>query len=223
LALEANCGNEMDIRRVIVTALSKCGRIDAFFCNAGIPCNGGVDVPNEEWTRIWNVNVMQITYVARHLFPRWQSDRQKGFMCVTASAAGLLTQVGSMPYSVTKHAAVSAAEWLRITYQDAGIHVTCVCPQAVQTGMLAPRPPSGVNVSGGPAGGDGVLEPVAVAQMTIDAMAEGKFIVLPHPAVHKYFQRKAADYDRWVAGMGKVQRIFGEVIATSPNLSAAKL
>lgn len=225
VAISANCGVEMDIRRVVITAIAQCGRIDAFFANAGIPSNGGVDVTNDEWDRIWRVNVMQIVWVGRHLFPKWEQKKQSGFFCVTASAAGLLTQIGSLPYSVSKHAAVATAEWLRITYQSKNIIVTCICPQAVQTGMLPPKKEEIENglKGGGPAGGDGVLDPLDVAKITVDAMRERKFMVMPHPTVEKYFKRKAGDYDRWIKGMGKMQAKFGQSMADSPNMSAAKL
>ena len=195
---------------------AEVGPIDVFVANAVIPSNGGVDVTDDEWQRIWQVNVMQTIYVARHLVPRWIARRHPGHLVVTASAAGLLTQVGSLPYSVTKHAAVAAAEWLAITYAEHGIRVHAICPQAVRSGMV---PESG----GGPAGGDGVLEPEKVAKDLLEAMATEKFLVLPHPEVGKYFQRKAGDYDRWLKGMQRMHQSFGKFVMTQPNLSNAKL
>ena len=105
----ANCGVEMDIRKVILKTDFEVGPIDVIISNAGIPANGGTEVPNDEWDRIWRVNVMQHVFVARHLFPLYKS-RGYGAMLITASAAGLLTQIGSLPYAVTKHAAVSVAD-----------------------------------------------------------------------------------------------------------------
>ena len=136
IAVSANCGVEMDLRKVVNTAWAAFGGIDAWFSNAGIPSNGGINVPNDEWDRIWRVNSMQHVWSARHLFPRWKARGKAGSFVITASAAGLLTQVGSLPYSVTKHAAVSMAEWLAITHKDDGIKIHCLCPQAVQTGMM---------------------------------------------------------------------------------------
>ena len=142
---------------------------------------------------------------------------QAGALLVTASAAGLLTQVGSLPYSVTKHASVGLAEWLAITYKSKGIGVSCLCPQAVATGML----PTGGD--GGPAGGDGELTPEQVACESVDALAKGLFLVLPHKDVAKYVLRKATDHERWLQGMTRMHAAFGEVVRVSPNASSAKL
>ena len=215
VAMRANCGVEMDLRRVIVNTEFQCGPIDAFCCNAGIPANGGPEVPNDEWERIWKVNVMQSILVSRHLFPLFE-ERGRGSFMVTASAAGLLTQVGSLPYSVTKHAALSVAEWLQITYASKGIAVTCLCPQAVRTGMVD-------DSAGAVAGGDGVLEPSQVAAETVNAMEAGTFLVLPHKEVAKYFLRKATDYGRWLKGMQRLHGTFGTMMRRAPNMSAAKL
>ena len=126
-------------------------------------------------------------------------------------------QVGSLPYSVTKHAAVALAEWYQISYQEFGIQVSCLCPQAVETGMV----PAGSG--GGVAGGDGMLKAEEVAKEVVKAMALKQFLILPHPEVLTYFQRKASDYERWLKGMGKLQKSFGELIRRSPPTSAAKL
>lgn len=217
IAVRCNVAQEMDVRRLITTAETQAGPISVFVGNAGLPSNGGYEVPNDEWDRTLGVNLMQHVYVARHLFPLWQQrDGEKHFV-VTASAAGLLTQVGSLPYSVTKHAAVSLAEWYAITYAEYGIRVACLCPQAVETGM-APR-----GSGGGVAGGDGVLPPQKVAQDVVEAMAENRFLILPHPAVQKYVQRKAADHDRWIVGMGRLHKSFGKAALKMPPMTAAKL
>mmetsp|Transcript_30361 Transcript_30361/g.68100 ORF Transcript_30361/g.68100 Transcript_30361/m.68100 type:complete len:272 (+) Transcript_30361:48-863(+) len=217
LAVRCNVGQEMDVRRLISIAEAVAGPIDVFVANAGIPSNGGYEVPNDEWERIIQVNVMQHIFVARHLFPLWQERQGEKHFVITASAAGLLTQVGSLPYSVTKHAAVATAEWFQISYADFGVRVHCLCPQAVQTGMV----PAGSG--GGVAGGDGLLSPERVAEDVLKAMAEGKFLILPHAEVLKYFQRKASDYDRWLSGMRRLQKAFGELMRRSPGMSAAKL
>lgn len=218
VAVRCNAAVEMDVRRLISIAEHEVGPIDVFCSNAGIPSNGGYEVPNDEWQRIWGVNVMQHVYVARHLFPKWIARGNGGKLMITASAAGLLTQVGSLPYSVTKHAAVSIAEWLAISHYDDGIRVACLCPQAVRTGMIGES-----NGDGGVAGGDGVLEPSAVAREALATMAEGKFLILPHKSVAKYFQRKAGDYDRWLKGMRRLHAAYGGMIRDMPPLSAAKL
>jgi len=163
-----------------------------------------------------SVNVYQHVYVARHLFPLFE-QRGSGTYVMTASAAGLVTQVGSLPYSVTKHAAVSIAEWLAITYAEAGINVHCICPQAVRSGFTEKTGDGGV------AGGDGMLEPEAVAVELLSCMEKKQFLVLPHPEVLNYFQRKANDYDRWIKGMSRLHESFGKIILRAPAYSAAKL
>lgn len=217
VAIRCNVAQEMDVRRLIRTVEFTVGPIDIFCSNAGIPSNGGYEVPNDEWQRILDVNVMSHVYAARHLFPVWQQREGDKHFVVTASAAGLLTQVGSLPYSVTKHAAVGLAEWYAVTYAEHNIHVSCLCPQAVESGMS----PKGSG--GGPAGGAGVLPAEKVAQDVTDAIVEKRFMILPHKEVAKFFQRKASDYDRWIKGMGKLQSMFGKTLASMPNQSAAKL
>eukprot|EP00658_Telonema_sp_P-2_P026463 TRINITY_DN20689_c0_g1_i2.p1 TRINITY_DN20689_c0_g1~~TRINITY_DN20689_c0_g1_i2.p1 ORF type:complete len:281 (+),score=78.15 TRINITY_DN20689_c0_g1_i2:60-845(+) len=215
IAMKANCGQEMDLRRVIMAVEFEVGAIDVWVGNAGIPANGGVEVPNDEWERIMNVNVYQHVWVARHLFPLFQ-ERGEGVYVTTASAAGLVTQVGSLPYAVTKHAAVSISEWLAISYADAGVRVHCICPQAVRSGFTE-------GSDGGVAGGDGMLEPATVADELLSCMDKRQFLVLPHPEVLTYFQRKASDYDRWLKGMQRLHQTFGKVMMRAPARSAAKL
>ncbi|CAK9013993.1 unnamed protein product [Durusdinium trenchii] len=217
LAVRCDVAKEMDLRRLIAIAEASCGPIDIFICNAGVPSNGGYEVPDDEWERIFKVNVMQHVYTARHLFPLWQQRSGEKHLVITASAAGLLTQVGALPYSVTKHAAVALAEWFRISYAQYGIQVSCLCPQAVETGML----PKGSD--GGVAGGDGLLKPEQVAEDVLQAMAEKRFLILPHQEVLTYFRRKAQDYERWLKGMGRLQQTFGELLRRAPPTSAAKL
>lgn len=204
-AMKANCGQEKDVRHIINRVEQECGPIDAFFCNAGILSTGGLEVSDDEWKIIWNVNVMQTLYVARHLMPRFES-RKKGLLVVTASAAGLLSMPGALPYAVTKHASVAMAEWLAFTFAKKGIQVACLCPQAVRTNMTA----IGENEDGGPAGLDGVLEPSDVAKETIDAITMGKFLILPHKQVSKHMLIKANDYDRFLGAMAKIDGMFGE-------------
>ena len=129
LAMRCDCGVERDIRRLVRESEALVGPIDIFCSNAGIPSNGGIDVTNDEWDLINRVNVMQHVYVARQLVPLWRDREEGGNLVVTASAAGLLTQVGSLPYSVTKAAALSVAEWLAITHAEDGVRVSCLCPQ----------------------------------------------------------------------------------------------
>lgn len=151
---------------------------------------------------------MSHVFAARHLFPLWKQNKDNkngGVFVITASAAGLLMQIGSLPYHMTKHAAVSVADWLAVHHYDDGVRVHCLCPQAVQTNMLTS---SVVTPGGGSAGVDGVLSPSYVAIKTIEAIEKVEFLVLPHPEVKKYFIRKASDYDRWLNGMRRVHKHF---------------
>lgn len=203
LAIRTNVAVEADIVNLVTRVTEAYGRIDLFCSNAGIGTPGGFDEPNEIWQRIWEVNVMAHVYAARHVLPDMLA-RGEGYILATASAAGLLAQIGSAPYSVTKHAAVAFAEWLSITHGDAGIKVSCLCPQGVNTDLLR-----------GSAGGPGeflranALEPSDVADAVVKALDEERFLVLPHPEVAEYFSRKATDYDRWLRGMRRLQSSFG--------------
>jgi NAD(P)-dependent dehydrogenase (short-subunit alcohol dehydrogenase family) len=210
IAMKANCGQERDIRHIINRTESECGNIDAFFCNAGILSTGGVEVSNDEWQQIWDVNVLQSLYVARHLMPRYE-ERKKGLLVITSSAAGLLSMPGALPYAVTKHASVAMAEWLAFTYASKGIQVACLCPQAVRTHMTAVG-----DGDGGPAGLDGVLEADQVAKETLETVAKGNFLILPHRDVPKHMLRKAKDYDKFLKAMGKIHAKFGEKFANVP-------
>lgn len=176
------------------------GPIALFCSNAGIGVSGGAEVADAEWQRIWEINLMSHVYAARHLVPR-MSARGGGYLLNTASAAGLLSQIGSAPYAVTKHAAVAFAEWLAITHGREGIHVSVLCPQAVRTAMTAGNPDGVASV-------DGMLEPEAVAEVVTQALAEERFLVLPHPEVAQYMQRKAGDYDRWIRGMQRLRENY---------------
>jgi NAD(P)-dependent dehydrogenase (short-subunit alcohol dehydrogenase family) len=177
------------------------GPIDLFASNAGIAVFGGEEVGDDGWERIWHVNVMAHIYAARHVLPSMLA-RGDGYLLNTASAAGLLTQIGSAPYAVTKHAAVAFAEWLSVTYGDQGIKVSVLCPQAVRTNMTANIP------GGGVAGIDGMIEPADVAQTVVEGLRDERFLILPHPSVLEYYQRKASDYDRWLTGMRRLQARF---------------
>ena len=177
------------------------GQIDLFCSNAGIFTPGTEQVSNAEWTRIWEINVMAHIYAARAVLPA-MLERGEGYLLNTASAAGLLSQVGSAPYAVTKHAAVGFAEWLSITYGHSGIKVSVLCPQAVRTAMTAQ--------GGGVAALDGMLEPAQLADTVIETLDEERFLVLPHPEVLTYMRRKTDDYDRWLGGMRRLNDRFAE-------------
>lgn len=202
LAIQANVGVEADIGNLVEKTLAQYGRIDLFCSNAGI---GGVpgfeSVSNEAWQQIWDVNVMAHIYAARAVLPS-MLERGEGYLLNTASAAGLLTQIGSAPYSVTKHAAVAFAEWLSITYGDRGIKVSCLCPQGVRTAMLE----AAAEIGTGAFLLEGALDPAEVAEAVVNGLHDEKFLILPHPEVSQYFQNKANNYDRWLGGMRKLQR-----------------
>lgn len=179
------------------------GPIDLFCANAGYGVVGDEQTDFAEWERMWQVNLMSHVYAASRLIPAWVA-RGEGYFLSTASAAGLLTNLKAVQYSVTKHAAVAFAEWLAITYGDAGVKVSCLCPQFVNTPLF----------TGSEAfkaiGGDNVLEPSRVANDVVEGLREETFLILPHPEVETYFRNKANDYDRWIGGMRKIQRtLFG--------------
>ncbi len=205
-AVVTDVGSEPDVVALVRAAEEEFGRIDLFCSNAGIIVAGGVEVDNGDWDRIWRVNVLAHIYAARAALPG-MLERGEGYLLSTASAAGLLTQIGSAPYSVTKHAAVALAEWLSITYGDRGIGVSCLCPQGVWTNMTGGegrrRDPS--EVARSTAGRDGFLEAEEVADVVLAALAENRFLILPHPEVATYEQRRAGDRERWLNGMRRVQ------------------
>ncbi len=192
-------GQEEQIKDLIDRTEADHGGIDLFVSNAGIIFRGGLEVPNDDWQKIWDVNVMAHVYAARHVVPG-MIERGGGYLLNTASAAGLLNQVGAASYGVTKHAAVGLAEWLQITYGDDGIRVSVLCPQAVRTGMT--DDPTSV------AAQDGLMEAEPVAQACLQAIRDETFLVLPHPEVLEYMRRKTSDYDRWLGGMQRLNRKF---------------
>ena len=200
IAVQANVGQEPDIISVIEKANSLSGGIDIFCSNAGI---GGVpgffEVETSDWQNIWEVNVQSHIFAAKHVLPQ-MLDRGEGYLMSTASAAGLLTQIGSAGYSVTKAAAVSFAEWIKITYGSKGIGVSCLCPQAVRTAMTAQ--------GAGVAGVDGMMEPEDVANDVLDAIEKNRFLVTPHAEVLEYVSRKGNDRDRWISGMQRLQERY---------------
>jgi NAD(P)-dependent dehydrogenase (short-subunit alcohol dehydrogenase family) len=202
MAMACDVSKESDLQALVDATEDRFGPIDLFCSNAGVIMLGGADASDQDWRVSLDVNVMAHVYAARILVPR-MLERGGGYLLQTASAAGLLTQLGSAPYSVTKHAALALAEWLAITYGDQGLKVSVLAPQAVRTAMTA-----GV-VDGGVAGVDGMLEPEAVADAVVAGLDAESFLILPHPQVLEYFQRKASDYERWLRGMRRLQAQFG--------------
>jgi NAD(P)-dependent dehydrogenase (short-subunit alcohol dehydrogenase family) len=206
LAMDADVSVEADIARAVAATEDRFGPVDLFCSNAGIGGGGDVDAPDAVWQSVWEINLMAHVYAARVVLPSMLA-RGEGYLLNTASAAGLLTNIGNAPYSATKHAAVGLAEWIAITYGDRGIKVSCLCPQGVRTNMLmgSPGDPSTEVVLA-----QGAIEPEQVAEAVIEGLRDERFLILPHPEVSEYVQRKAADPDRWLAGMRKLQaRIMG--------------
>ncbi|MEK7422199.1 MAG: SDR family oxidoreductase [Actinomycetota bacterium] len=205
LGLGADVGSEAGNLALIEAADDRFGQIDLFFANAGVGMGSDLDTPESVWETAFNVNTHAHRWAAKHLLPGWLA-RGEGYFCSTASAAGLLSQIGSAPYSMTKHAAVSFAEWLSITYGDQGVKVSCLCPQGVNTNMLNGGAPVGAGLSSSVVRSAGVvLEPVDVAEVVMQAITDEQFLILPHPEVLTYLQRKTGDYDRWLSGMRRLQ------------------
>ncbi len=200
VAFKVDVSREADIQGLIETVEADHGPIDLFCSNAGIGVGGGAEAPNDDWQRIWDINVMAHVWAARHLVPL-MAARGGGYLLNTASAAGLLTQIGSAPYAVTKHTAVGLAEWLAITHGDQGIKVSVLCPQAVRTAMTAGNPDGVASI-------DGMMEPDELAEMVVRSIEAEEFLILPHPQVLEYMRNKTADYGRWIGGMRKLNRRF---------------
>lgn len=200
-AIKCDVRKEEEIINVVEQTEKRSGPIDMFCSNAGIATDGIIEVPDEGWQRIWEIHVMAHVYAARAVIPG-MIERGGGYLLNIASAAGLLSQIGSAPYSVTKHAAVGLAEILAISYGDQGIKVSVVCPQAVHTAMTRD--------GGGVASVDGMMEPETVADSVMEGLDEERFLILPHPEVQTYMERKASDYNRWINGMRRLQKRYLE-------------
>ncbi|HEY9304189.1 MAG TPA: SDR family oxidoreductase [Mycobacterium sp.] len=205
----ADVADTAQIQRLITLAESGFGPVDLYFANAGITGAAGLDVSEKEWDRSFDVNVRAHVRAAQLLIPGW-IERGEGYFISTASAAGLLTQLGSATYAVTKHAAVGFAEWLNITYGDQGVRVSCLCPMGVNTKLLYEGEQSGdplgdlatraVTTAGE------VLDPADVADSVLAAIEEERFLILPHASVLEMYRQKGIDYDRWLSGMRRYQR-----------------
>lgn len=206
LGIKADVAVEEDVINIVNETEKKFGPIDLFCSNAGIGVPDGghaAAAANDQWQKIWDINVMAHVYAARAVLPG-MIERGEGYLLNTASAAGLLSQIGSAPYAVTKHAAVGFAESLAITHGDDGIKVSVLCPQAVNTPMLGTSSAKDDHV----ASVDGVIEPEDVAKCVVQGIAEERFLILPHPEVLTYMQRKTGDYDRWIKGMRRLRQRF---------------
>jgi len=213
LAVATDVAVEAEIQRLVARASEAYGPIDLFCSNAGIAIGAGLGdgasgpfAPDDVWQRSWDVHLMAHVYAARAVLPG-MLERGSGYLLNTASAAGLLTDISAHAYSVTKHAAVGFAEWIAINYGARGIRVSVLCPQGVRTALLD-------GVASSTLGGQhllaGMIEPEVVADCVVAGLAKEEFLILPHPEVATYFQRKASDYDRWILGMRRLRdRIYG--------------
>lgn len=208
LPVRIDAGREEDIQALVAQATGANGPIDLFFSNAGVPGPiGGPEAPDDEWDVTWRVNVMAHVWASRALLPQ-MVERGEGYLANTASAAGLLTQVSALAYSVTKSAAVSLAEWLAITYGDAGIKVSCLCPQGVRTPMLDLAMEEPVGAAALAAGG--FLDPEDVADAVVAGIRDERLLILPHEEVAHHLALKGADPERWLRGMRRIVRTTRE-------------
>ena len=204
LAVSTDVAREADIVHLVQQAEKHFGPIDLFCSNAGVGGGGGIETPDEEWELTFRINTMAHVYAARAALPGMLA-RGTGYLLNTASAAGLLTNLGNAQYTVTKHGAVALAEWLAITYGDQGIKVSVLCPQGVRTPMLLggldqDDPAAAMVLKSGT-----VIEPEAVAEAVVQGLRDESFLILPHPEVAEYYRRKADDPDRWIRGMRRIQ------------------
>jgi NAD(P)-dependent dehydrogenase (short-subunit alcohol dehydrogenase family) len=199
--MRVDVGREADIQRLVAETIARYGQIDLFCSNAGVFIPGGIDAPDADWLKMRDIHLLAHVYAARAVLPGMIA-RGEGYLLQTVSAAGLLTSLESVIYAVTKHAALGLAEWLSMTYGDAGIKVSALCPQGVRTDMLM-QDPNNFLV-------EGSVSVEQVADSVIEGLASEKFLILPHPEVAEYFRRKANDHDRWLRGM---RRLRAEVMA----------
>ena len=203
LAIRADVGQQAEVEAALAEVADAAGEVDIYCSNAGIVATGGLETTADDWQQNWQVNTMAHVYAAHVLIPK-MAERGSGFFAITASAAGLLTEMSSLSYSVVKHGAVAVGEWLSLThgsgaYAAGGLQISVLCPQGVRTAMF----PADAEVA---AGVDGVLMPSDVADVVMESMQDGRFLILPHPNVRKYARHRADDHDRWLAGMRRLRQ-----------------
>jgi NAD(P)-dependent dehydrogenase (short-subunit alcohol dehydrogenase family) len=211
LTVACDVTDEQQVADLIGRAQDAFGPVDLFCANAGVAIGSDLTTPEDVWELAYGVNVRAHLHAAKALLPGWL-ERGEGYFLATASAAGLLTQIGSAPYALTKHAAVAFAEWLSVTYGDRGVRVSCLCPMGVKTAMttIPDDAPDDVRLATGVVAQAGaMLEPEQVADVVVDGLRAERFLILPHPEVLTFFRRKADDYDRWLAGMRRLQARVG--------------
>lgn len=189
---------EEQIARLVTIAEEAFGPVDLFCSNAGVTAKGGEEAPDEDWQQLWDINLMSHVFAARAVLPS-MLQRGAGYLLQTSSAAGVLTEIGSAPYSVTKHAAVAFAEWLSVTYQKRGIGVSCLCPAGVATDFLDPDDPIHQFLH------ESSVTPEQVADCVVAGLAEERFLLLPHPEVSEFFAYKGQEYDRWLKNFARLK------------------
>ncbi len=203
-AVEFDAGEERSVLALIEQAREAGGPVDIFISNAGVPgAMGGPEADDAAWDEAWRVNVMSHVWASRALLPE-MLERGEGYLINTASAAGLLTQVSSLVYSVTKHAAVALAEWMSIEYAERGVRISCICPQGVRTPMLELAMEDAAGAAALNAGG--LLEPEDVAEAVLEGIREERMLILPHENVAGFMALKGADPERWLKGMRRIVR-----------------
>jgi NAD(P)-dependent dehydrogenase (short-subunit alcohol dehydrogenase family) len=209
--------DEAQVNALIDRAEGEFGTVDIFCANAGIGIGAGLEASDEAWKRVMDVNLMAHVYAARRLVPGWL-ERGEGYFVSTASAAGMLSQIGDVTYTVSKHGAVAFAEWLAITYGDRGLRVSCLCPMGVNTPLvqrgLEMDGPEGLGAKIVAASGE-LLDPADVAKDVMAALKEERFFILPHPVVGEFYRRKGDDHDRWLAGMRRLQARVEDAVQQS--------
>ena len=202
-AFQADVTDAAQVRSLIDTTIDRFGHLDLYCSNAGIATGKGLEAELSEWHNIWNVNVMATVHAAQVLLERTSVTRPIHLL-ITASAAGLLTNLGDAAYTATKHAAVGLAEWLAISHQDVGLTVSCLCPQGVRTPMVTQGLAQG-DLAATVVESMGLIEPVHCAAAVIEGLRRGTFLILPHPEVAGYVRNKAQDPDRWIESMTRFQ------------------
>jgi len=205
-AVRCDVSQEPDIQQLVRIAEEQHGGVDIFISNAGITTKGGPEVPDADWLKLWNVNLMAHVYAARAVVPK-MLERGSGYLVQVASAAGILTEIGSAPYSVTKHAAVALAEWLSVHYQKQGLRVSCVCPAGVATDFLDLQDPVHQFLH------MNAVTPEHVAETVLQAIHHEQFLVLPHPEIGEFFAFKTQDYDRWLKQFARINEKIEKKIA----------
>jgi NAD(P)-dependent dehydrogenase (short-subunit alcohol dehydrogenase family) len=197
MSMQCDVGDEGQIKALVAETEKRFGPIDVFCSNAGILREGDEDQPDKEINDSWQINTMSHVYAARAVAPG-MAERGSGYLLNTSSAAGILIQVDSAAYTMSKHAAIGLAEFLAAKYNPKGVKVSVLCPQGVYSGMTTGR-------EGRPAAADGMLTPEDVAEAVVQGMDKEQFLIFPHEIVFEYMRRKADDRDRWLRGMSRVR------------------